>query len=85
MAFTDDVVRVAWCRAGAMCECGRAACTTHWRRHMKVLAWNMRGRDVERGWEAHARTAAAGGSGNTPSNCEILCFDCHKKTLTHIG
>jgi len=45
----------------------------------KELLWENRGREAGRGaWEAHHRRSEGGDS---LSNCEILCWVCHKATL----
>lgn len=82
MAFSDEVILLAWTRAGGRCECTR---TTHGHtgRCNKQLDWNARGKDWMPGcWEAHHITA---GGPDTLSKCEILCCDCHKKTQTYGG
>jgi len=77
MAFPESVVQQAWQRAGGKCECQR---TTHGHtgRCNKQLVRENRGREGKGKWEAHHRVR---GGGDTLSNCEILCWDCHSKTL----
>lgn len=77
MPFSDDVIRQAWQRAGGRCECTR---TTHGHpgRCNKVLILENRDREGNGAWEAHHITADGP---DTLSNCEILCWDCHKRTL----
>jgi len=79
MAFSDEVVAQAWRRAGGKCECRR---TTHGHLYMrcnKELVWENRGREEGRGaWEAHHISSTGG---DTLSNCEILCWDCHQRTF----
>ena len=77
MAFSDDVVKKAWKRAGDKCECRRKSHVHPYVRCNKKLSWNNRGREGW-GWEVHHRSS---GSGDGLSNCEILCWDCHSKTL----
>lgn len=78
MTFSDTCVAAAWQRAGGRCECER---TTHGHsgRCGKTLSWNNRGREGWGAWEAHHITA---GGPDIASNCEILCWDCHKQTKT---
>ena len=78
MAFTDETVRRAWNRAGGRCECRRKTHDHSYVRCNKNLVWGNRGRDGRGAWEAHHRVS--GGSDGL-SNCEILCWDCHSKTL----
>ena len=84
MAFSDDVVRIAWYRAGARCECGRSGCGHVSWKCGKLLNWNSRGSDYALGgWEAHHKVAVSSGGSDALSNCEILCIPCHKKTLSY--
>lgn len=77
MAFPDSVVQQAWQRAGGRCECTRIT-HGHGARCNKQLVWANRGREGRGAWEAHHRRK---GGPDTLSNCEILCWDCHKRTL----
>lgn len=78
MAFSDDTVRRAWRRAGGWCECRRRTHNHPYVRCNKKLVWANRGRSGRGAWEAHHKSAT-GGDGL--ANCEILCWDCHSKTL----
>ena len=73
MPFSDEVVEAAWKNADGKCErCG------------KSLSKGNRGEEGARGaWEAHHKTSVAAGGGNTVSNSEILCLDCHKASRTY--
>ena len=72
MAFSENVKREAFIRAGGHCECCK-----------KELIWQNH-KEGERGaWEAHHKTSVASGGQDTLSNCKILCLDCHKKTRTY--
>ncbi len=78
MAFSEDVLKQAWERAGAQCECSRR---TH--RHFytpcgRSLAWSARGQVTSGGWEARHRNVA---DGDTVANCEILCAECNEATF----
>lgn len=67
--FSDETVEQAWKRAGGKCEiCGKA------------LVWENRGRENGRGcWEAHHKDENS--KNNKRGNCQILCWECHKKTF----
>jgi len=78
MAFSDEVIRQAWQRAGGKCECRRTSHNHPYVRCNKELVWENSGREGRGAWEAHHISASGG---DTLSNCEILCWDCHLKTL----
>ena len=78
MAFSDDTVQRAWNRAGARCECRRKTHNHLRGRCPRTLVWTQRGRTGTGAWEAHHRSA---GGGDGLSNCEILCWPCHQRTL----
>jgi hypothetical protein len=66
MAFSESVVGDAWKRSEGYCErCGER------------LVWENRGREGRGCWEAHHKSA---NGVDTLNNCEVVCFDCHKKT-----
>jgi len=77
MAFPDSVVDAAWIRAGGKCECRRVG-HVHSIPHGSSLTRANRGREGRGAWEAHHRVR---GGPDTLSNCEILCWDCHSRTL----
>lgn len=77
MAFPQSVVDAAWARSGGYCECTRVS-HGHGKKCGKQLVLGNRGREGRGKWEAHHRTA---GGPDTLSNCEILCWDCHKATF----
>jgi len=79
MTFPDNVILEVWKRAGARCECRRKEHNHLGVRCNRILIWKERGREGPKAWEAHHKTA---GGLDTPSNCEILCWECHKKTET---
>ena len=80
MAFSEETVRQAWIRAGGRCECRRATHYHPYTRCNKELVWENRGRESGRGaWETHHKDGNP--NNDALSNCEILCWDCHKKTL----
>jgi len=79
MGFSEDVAIQAWRKAGGKCECTRSLHNHPYGRCNKDLALENRGRETGRGcWEAHHRNS---NGGDTVSNCEILCWDCHKMTF----
>lgn len=80
MAFSEDTVSQAWRRAGGKCECTRSI-HSHGSRCSKQLVWANRGRDGVGSWEAHHRVSVDSGGSDVLSNCEILCWDCHSRTL----
>ena len=75
MPFSEETLTKAWRRAKGQCECLK---TTHDHMHIRCtreLVWDNRGNDTANGaWKAHYRNKA---SGDSPSNCEILCWACH--------
>ncbi len=82
MVFSDDTIKRAWQSAGGQCECRRIAHDHPYIRCGRDLVWENRGREAARGaWEArHIHSVQSGGS-DALSNCEILCWECHLKTL----
>jgi hypothetical protein len=42
---------------------------------MRLLDWNKRGQDCEKGWEAHFIVSPENRGKTTQENCEILCWD----------
>jgi hypothetical protein len=82
MPFSDETVQKAWCDAKGKCECRRSSHDHPFAGCNRELVWENRGRDIERGaWEAHHMTRVMDGREDELSNCEILCWECHKKTL----
>ena len=79
MSFPEGEVSKAWQNAGGRCECERTTHANHRGKCGKPLVWANRGREGVGAWEAHHRTA---GGLDVASNCEILCWDCHKQTPT---
>ena len=81
MTFSENTVRLAWIRAGGRCECKRF-CKEHFLRQCKKeLVWDNRGREGDGAWEAHHKVSILNLGGDNLSNCEILCWECHKNTL----
>lgn len=82
MAFSEDTVRSAFVRAGGRCECERMSCGVHgtiW--CGRELAWTNRGRYGEGAWEANHRHRVESDGPDSLSNCEILCWPCHRGTF----
>ncbi len=77
MAFPESVIDQAWERSGGVCECWRTS-HGHASPHGKQLVKGNPGREGPGAWEAH-HTDSKGL--DILSNCEILCWDCHEKTL----
>lgn len=74
MAFSDDVVKQAWERAGDQCECIKRT-HSHFRTPCgKQLVWKNRGGPGPGGWQANHINIS---NGDILSNCEIICSACH--------
>lgn len=82
MPFSEETVQRAWKRAGGRCECRRRSHNHSYGVCHKQLVWANRGREGRGSWEAH-HINSNGGDGL--SNCEILCWDCHKRTRSFGG
>lgn len=78
MAFSEEVVKEAWSRAGGQCECARRTHSHFYIPCGKQLDWKMRGKAGQGGWEAH-QVFVSGGDGL--KNCEIRCWSCHDTIL----
>ena len=74
MGFSASVKQRARELAGGRCECERKSCG-HPGRCNKILRRPY--------WNAHHRRAVKSGGGDTLSNCEALCLQCHKNTRTY--
>jgi hypothetical protein len=75
MAFSDEVVKQAWEKAGAQCECIKRTHSHHYIPCAKFLEWNKRGSSAQGGWEAHQIKTD---DTFTLANCEILCSRCYE-------
>ena len=75
MAFSEEVLKEAWDRAGGQCECNRRTHKHFYTPCGRMLKREKRGDVTGGGWEArHFDTSA----GDTVSNCEILCMECYQ-------
>ena len=79
MAFSNITVETCFNNAGGKCECTRSSPNHPWVKCGTRLVWENRNRSGKGAWETHHK------DGNTDndylSNCEILCWDCHSRTL----
>lgn len=80
MAFSEDTVKQAFQRSGGYCECDRST-HGHGSHCNNQLVWENRGREGRGAWEAHHKHSVSADGPDSLSNCEILCWECHKKTL----
>jgi hypothetical protein len=78
MAFSDNIIELAWKRAGGKCECKRWAHKHVPVRCGKELVFANRGREGQGRWEAHKVSPKVA---DTLYNCEIICADCYKRSL----
>ena len=80
--FPEEVVKQAFLRANARCQCerddhGHGSFTC-----FKQIIWENRENSPEiSGWEAHCFVNPEKGGKLTVENCEILCWDCYTKTV----
>ena len=73
MAFSQGIIAQALLRAGNRCECKRTG-------HSHIGRCSS-----TRNLQAHHIVAVSSGGRDILSNCEILCFTCHKQTQTYGG
>ena len=77
--FSDETVEKAWKRAKGICECERVSHKNHKGKNCKQeLTYKNRGTEGEGAWEAHHKGDV---SDDSLSNCQILCWECHKQTF----
>ena len=81
MAFSKEVAEKAFDNAGGVCECARTSHKNHPGKECgKTLSKENQGRETGWGaWEAHHKDGNP--DNNELSNCEVLCWECHKQTL----
>lgn len=77
MPFSEAILRQAWIIAGGQCKCRRNSHNHSYRVCNKPLVWDNRGREGRGAWEAHHINS---NGEDILSNCEILCWECHKNT-----
>ena len=78
--FSEEIVRKAWNLASGRCECTRSS-HRHLGKCNRFLVWENRGREGVGAWEANHKNRVESGGGDELSNCEILCWQCHRETL----
>ena len=77
MPFREDIVERAWRRSGGNCECTQTS-HGHGGSCDKPLKKESRGNGSDpSGWETRS---VSGQYRNLASDCEILCWGCHKLT-----
>jgi hypothetical protein len=80
MAFSESVIEQAWKKANGKCQCKRKTHSWHKKiRCNRILVLSNRGREGRGKWEPHHKVKTRG---DILSNCEILCWDCHKATFS---
>jgi len=78
MAFAENVLEQAWKRSGGKCECRRWTHNHNVVRCGQPLVFFNRGQEAQGRWEPH-RIDRKGD--DSLVNCEILCWDCYKRSL----
>ena len=80
--FPEEVVKKAFSRANARCQCERENHGHGSFTCFRQITWEHRGNSKERsGWIALYFVSAEEGGKTTVENCEILCWDCYAKTV----
>ncbi len=80
--FPEEVVKQAFLRANARCQCERDDNAHGIFTCFKQIILENRGNSTERsGWEANYFMSPEKGGKPTVENCEILCWDCYTKTV----
>lgn len=77
MTFSQKTISQAWRRAGGKCECTLKNCG-HTGRCNKVL--DPQNSTLGKKWHAHHVISQEAGGSDEPSNCLILCTNCHENT-----
>jgi len=77
MAFSQEVINLAWNRANGRCECTLIKC-----RHTGKCNKELDPRNEIQGkkWEAHHKVSQDVNGSDGLGNCQILCIECHKNT-----
>ena len=76
--FSYSTVKLAFGRCGGRCECIDPT-HRHKDRCSQVLNWNNPGRVGFGAWETHHIDPRGD---NMIDNCQILCWNCYKQTLS---
>jgi hypothetical protein len=75
MAFSHEILLLAWTRSKGRCECRREG-HGHGERCRQSLVWSLRGSDsTAGGWQIRRRTTWGT---DVLANCEILCSACQR-------
>jgi hypothetical protein len=73
--FPEEVVKKAFLRANARCQCEREDHDHGTFTCFKQIIWENRGNKAERsGWNAHYFVSPEKGGKLTVENCEVLCL-----------
>ena len=76
MTLSRRTIEKAWDQSGQQCECTRND-HGHEGRCRRAVVWENRCRDGTGGWEQRYKHPDGG---DVPGNCQILCYDCYRKT-----
>lgn len=82
MAFSQITVDQAFNRSGGKCECTRSLHNHLGGRCGALLMYKSRGREGLGAWEANHINRVESDGADSLSNCEILCWPCHRATLS---
>jgi len=80
MAFSRDVLMVAFRRSEGRCECTNERCE-HTGRCQARFEWAGRTMSAPRDWEAHP----IHGDDDSLENCALLCIPCHNRVASASG
>lgn len=78
--FSEETIKKAWDLADGRCQCTRSS-HGHLGKCDKLLVWENRRREGAGAWEANHINRVESEGGDELSNCEILCWLCHRQTL----
>ncbi len=78
MAIPDDVLKQAWDRAGAQCECEKRTHSHFYVPCAKPLIWENRGK---RGWGGWNVLYIDETKGDSSANLRILCTTCYEAEI----
>lgn len=80
MAFSQETLNQAWHRAGGRCECVLEKCGHAGRCNKELDPQNA---TSGKKWHAHHIVSQDAGGSDEPSNCQILCVECHENTRSY--